>query len=282
MPYILRKNPAVIAGLEATEDIRAEAMTSLADSSAGLVFEPVEHRYFLGAREMRSVSSIVESFVPFDAEATAKKVANNPRHPLYGKTVEEIVATWKAAGRAAADDGTRLHAFGEACFLYMTGREDEIEEEYRDRISPDGLVAIDEKEMAVARWWNDTDWNRYVPVAKETRIVNVLLKYAGTFDLLLYDRLSCSFVVFDYKSNKDLYKWFGEWLKAPLTMIKGNDVGKYTVQQTLYTIQLRNCGLTITANNLIWLRDDGTYETVQLDMTFDRIIEYAVRQMPVT
>lgn len=275
--FYLTRNADLLESYRATRAERERAEESLADSSAGLVFEPEEHRYFLGKREMASVSSIVEYYAPFDAEQKSISASLNPRHPLFGKDPKEIRAIWEEAGRQAANAGTDLHAFGEACYLYMIGREDEIDSQFYDRIYPEGLMAIDPKEISLARWWAENDWVRYAPVAKETRIVNTELGYAGTFDLLLYDRYNYSYPVRDYKSNKDLDRWIGgEMLRPPLSMLKHNDIGKYTVQQTLYTIQLRRCGLNVNSNSLIWLKEDG-YEERALEMQYDRVVNYAAQ-----
>lgn len=275
--YYLKKNPLLKASYEACAQVREQLQETLADATAGLTFEPQEHRYFLGNKEMRSVSSVVEHFVPFDMEATARRTAVNPRHPLFGKSPEEIMAIWQQAGKEAADSGTLVHAFGEACYLYMLDREEEIEEEFRARITPDGLAALSPKEESVARWWNDMDWQRYAPIAKETRLVNPALGYAGTLDLLLWDLYNYTLALKDYKTNKDLDRWFGDMCIAPLTMIKSNDIGKYTIQQTLYTIALRMYGLTVSTNSLIWLKEDS-YEERQLQMIYDKVIYYAVAE----
>ena len=275
--FYLTRNADLLESYRATRAERERAEESLADSSAGLVFQPEEHRYFLGKREMASVSSIVEYYAPFDAVQKSINASLNPRHPLFGKDPEEIRAIWQEAGRQAADAGTDLHAFGEACYLYMIGREDDIDSQFYDRIYPEGLMAIDPKEISLARSWAENDWVRYAPVAKETRIVNTELGYAGTFDLLLYDRYNYSYPVRDYKSNKDLDRWIGgEMLRPPLSMLKHNDIGKYTVQQTLYTIQLRRCGLNVNSNSLIWLKEDG-YEERALEMQYDRVVNYAAQ-----
>lgn len=274
--YYLQKNALLKESYDATEEIRKNALETLADASDGLTFEPDEHRYFLGGREMRSVSSIVEHYAPFDKVAVASRCSLNQRHEHFGKSVEEIIAIWEEDGRIAAEEGTRLHAFGEACFLYMTGHESEIEDDNKDRVTEQGLLAVSPKEESIARWWAENDWRRYTPIAKETRIVNVALGYAGTFDLLLYDLYNFCFVDKDYKSNKDLDRWFGEMCLPPLSMLKRNDIGKYTIQQTAYTIQLRNLGLPINGNTLIWLRENG-YEERHLSLDYDRVIEYAIR-----
>ena len=275
----LKKNP-VFTQTANRPDVRAAVQTArarLEECSSDLTFDPEEHRYFLGDREMRSVSSIVESFAPFDSLAVATRCSKNERHEFFGMDPQEIVSIWEERGRIAADEGTAIHSFGEACCLYLQDREDEIEEQYRCRITPEGLAALFPKEEAVAAWWETQDWSRFAVAAKETRVVNPYLQYAGTFDLLLYDSWNSNFCQKDYKTNKDLERWFGEMLLPPLSMIRSNDIGKYTVQQTLYTIELRNIGLAVASNDLIWLREDG-YQEMPLPMKYDKVITWAVEQ----
>lgn len=280
--YHLRKNPLAITTAQSAREMTGRAEQRLKDASAGLVFDPVPHTYTLYGKPLSSVSNIVGHFAPFDTAAKAEAVSKNPKHPLYGKTPEEIIAIWEEKRDAAAAAGTQVHAFGEACCLWMTGREDEIEPEYRDRVTADGLAAISPKEEAAARWWESLDWSRYAVVAKEARIVNPELRYAGTFDLLLYDTWNDGFALKDYKSNEDLYKWYGDYLLPPLNMLRSNDIGKYTVQQSLYSIELRNIGLRVVSNELIWLKDDGFFEAVALETRYQKVIEYAVRELAAT
>lgn len=276
--YFLKKNPAIRYTQQAAQSVVESARKILADSTEGLEFEPVEHKYFLHGKELRSVSSIVDGFAPFDTRAKAEKASKNPKHEHFGKSVDEILAIWEENRNRASSDGTQVHAFGEACCLWMLDREDEIEEAYRDRITSEGLAANSPKEIAVAKWWNDVDWSRYAFVAKETMVANPVLGYAGTFDLLLYDLIETVFRMKDYKTNKDLFKWYGDQCLPPLNMLRANDIGKYTIQQTLYAIQAGNVGLRIGSSDLIWLKEDEEYEEVPIDMRFARVIAYAVKQ----
>lgn len=277
--YHLKKNSVFLytASLPQVQEAVASARQRLADATEGLCFDEAEHKYFLGGRELRSVSSVVEHFAPFDTRAVALRCSVNPRHKHFGKSVDEIVAIWAEEGRQAAEAGTKVHAFAEACCSYLQGREDEIDPEFRDRLTADGLAAVSPKEEAVARWWAEKDWTRFAVVAKETRVVNPVLRYAGTFDLLLYDLFNASHRIDDYKTNKDLERWFGDWLEPPLSMLKSNDLGKYTVQQTLYTIALRNIGLHVSGNELVWLTEEGA-SVYELPMQYDKVISYAVQE----
>lgn len=236
----------------------------LSDASRGLVFDEKEHRYFLGGREMRSVSSIVESYAPFDSEGIALRCSRNPKHELYGKSVEEILSVWQARADAAAGAGTVVHEFGEACFCLAVGRPDLIPEGMQARLSAEGLEASSAKEVGVAKWWSELDTDRYLPVAKETRLVCPPYDYAGTFDLLLWDRQTQSFALRDYKTNADLHRWFGGSLLAPLSPIRDDDHGKYTLQQNLYSMVLENLRLRVSDRELIWLKEDGCAEEVNI------------------
>lgn len=251
----------------------------LADASEGLVFEPIEHKYMLGEREMTSVSVMIKHFAPFNATKAAEGCSKNPNHDLYGKSVQEIIAIWEEKRDAAAAAGTEVHGFGEACCLFWQGREAEINEKYRERILPEGFAALSPKEEAVVKWWNDLDPNRYMVVACEGRIVNPILGYAGTFDLLLYDMATKAYMLKDYKTNEDLFRSFGAKMEAPMTPLKNDDIGKYTMQQNMYGMQLDNIGIPTNIMDLIWLKSDGSYQEVELDNTCKPLIKYALEQL---
>lgn len=270
----------IFAGDTASEALQAwqYANERLADASLGLRFEPVTHRYYIGNVQIPSVSSIVEHFDPFDAEAAAKRCSKNSQHEMFGKSVEEIIAIWNERGRTASSAGTEVHEFGEACFLCKSGRPDDVPAALQNRLMMDGsLEAVTAKEEAMAKWWNDLDIGRYVLIAKESRVYNPDLRYAGTFDLLLYDLQMHHYALKDYKTNANLLRWYGDRLRAPLSPIKADDVGKYTVQQNLYRIELENIGIHIGTMDLIWLREDATYQEVRLQEC-QNLVAFAARQ----
>lgn len=248
----------------------------LTDSSAGLTFDAGPHKYYFLGKEVRSVSSVVESFEPvFEERKVAEGCSCNPKHPYFGMEVDRILELWHENRDNAAENGTKAHLFGESCCMFLHGRPDEIEPEFKDRITENGFEARTEKEEAIARWWNDLDTDRYLYVAKETRIYNPELDYAGTFDLLLYDRQTRGFALKDYKTNGCLTKSFNKHMKAPLNIIPADNLGKYTVQQNLYRIQLQNIGIDIRTMGLLWLKEDGTYEDVPIPV-YDRLVRLAM------
>lgn len=254
---------------------RASAIQLLNDSNRGLIFDQVEHKYYLGGRELDSVSTIKDEYGgEFDAEKMAIACSKNPKHKLYGMDPIKIQEMWTKYGEEAAKNGTKTHEFAEACFLCKEGNEQLIEGDMSQRCTAYGLAAATGKEIAAANWWDCLDLNRYVLVAKETQIVNPILEYAGTFDLLLYDLAYHHYVLKDYKTNNELFKDYGKRLKAPLSTIPANDHGKYTVQQNLYKIQLDNIGLYIGQMDLIWLHEDGSWQEVPIQ-DYSRLIRMA-------
>jgi len=260
-------------------DAVRQARQTLADATADLRFDEKEHRYFLGRRELSSVSSVVESYSTFDAYGKALDCSRNIRHEHYGKSPEEIMAIWEETARQAAEKGTVAHSYGEACFDLVAGGDGAVDAVHADRLCEAGLAASTGKEEAIAHWWNNLDLRRYIPVAKEARVVNIEAAYAGTFDVLLYDTVNKGFALRDYKTNKDLFKWFSTYLRPPLTPIKDNDYGKYTVQQNLYSIVLEILGFRVLSMQLIWLKDTGAYEEVAVP-SYKALIKYALECNP--
>lgn len=272
--FILPKNDNACKTIENNIGHIDDALMRLRDSVQGLTFEPEEHKYMFAGKQIPSVSSVIERYAPFDRMAVASGCSRNPHSEYYGMNVDNILSTWEAVANA----GTAVHAFGEACYLFTIGRESDIEEQFRNRITAEGLAAESPKEEAVARWWAEQDWSRYAPVAKETRIYNPELLYAGTFDLLLFDAQTRKFAIRDYKTNKDLFKWVsGRWLGGQFNkVLKDNDEGKYTLQQNMYSIQLRNIGLDVDDIRLVWLKEDRSWQEVNIPNR-EKLITFELR-----
>ena len=91
--YFLKKNPAIQFTQAAAATIVESAKQSLADSSEGLTFDPVPHKYFFHGREMRSVSSIVEEYAPFDTVAKADRRCGDQDPRLWRSLLP--VDAWK-------------------------------------------------------------------------------------------------------------------------------------------------------------------------------------------
>ena len=245
------------------------------DSFKDLVFDEGPHQYYLNGKNVRSVSKTIDLFVvPFDswgqAQSCYEKYYDDPTSPYYHMTPKEIKKSWDDNNRNANDQGTLAHAFGENAMHYMVGDYDAIDPIFKDRLVDGKFEARDGFEEAIVKFWNDLP-DEYVPVMVESRVYATCGTdnpvYAGTFDLLMYSTVPGKegLVIFDYKTNKDLYKNFKEKkLKPPFQKMLDHNKNHYELQQALYENALNEIGLDVKGKRLVWIKNDGSYTIVKM------------------
>lgn len=245
------------------------------DSFKDLVFDEGPHQYYLNGKNVRSVSKTIDLFVvPFDswgqAQSCYEKYYDDPTSPYYHMTPKEIKKSWDDNNRNANDQGTLAHAFGENAMHYMVGDYDAMDPMFKERIVDGKYYAKDGFEEAIVKFWNDLP-DEYVPVMVESRVYATCGTdhpvYAGTFDLLMYSTVPGKegLVIFDYKTNKDLYKNFKEKkLKLPFEKMLDHPKNHYELQQALYENALNEIGLKVKGKRLVWIKNDGSYTIVKM------------------
>jgi len=213
---------------------------------SGLTFEDRRHLYFwYGERVPKSVSALVEHFVePFDIKKWAPICASKERI-----TEHEMIHKWQTTNKKACDLGTETHDFLEHY---------------------NGLVSTTtEQQKAGVRYLKDLlsevvpsgGERRYSILFKELRMYSKRFNFAGTADLILFDHLTNSIVIADYKTNGDLFKTYG-WLKPPFEYLEGNPFNHYQLQLSYYQILLEelNLPVPVSERNIVYLRANGEYE----------------------
>lgn len=270
-----------IANQKKYQDIRNKITSAFED----LVFDEGPHKYFLHEKELPSVSMVVHKFQePFDTDAVAiytyNKYFNDKSSKYYGKSVEDIKQMWTNMSDKACEIGTERHEFGESCFWYMTGQLDKILPQFKERLTKDGgFEARFPKEEAVIAFWNEIP-RCMVPILCENKVYSERLGYAGTFDILFYYDSSLNdthcnnsdgFVIFDYKTNKkDLTLQVGnKMLKYCLSNLTDCSLNIYKAQLSLYELCLKSIGINVIGRRLIWLRNNGVYNKLQLESYAD-------------
>jgi hypothetical protein len=247
-------------------------------SYQGLVFVNEGHRYYYNGKQLESVSNITHLFTPkFDAAVKSQemyeKYYNDPTSKYYQMTQQQILEQWTVIKDTACDNGTNVHEFGESCFYFMTYQDDKILPNFKDRLNGDEFNSINEKEDAVVKFWNDLP-QCFVPIASENQVCREDLGYSGTFDLLFYYDAELDnktpdksgFVIFDYKTNKDLYKNFrGERMLYPFNELLNCSFNVYQLQLSLYQLALEPIGVKVIGRRIIWLKDDSSYEKIITD-----------------
>ena len=248
-----------------------------------LVFLEGPHEYYLDGVQYMCVSDVTHKYKPTDGEQMAENCVKKwqrdqaPSYKYYGMSKEEILAQWAIKSGKACDFGTEVHAFGESMFYYMIGEHENILPECKDKFK-DGLPCpTNPQEEAIVKFWDDLP-ETIVPVLAETKVFNRNgTPYAGTFDILFYfvneqNPSKSGLVIFDYKTNEDLYKNFRQQkLLWPFNDMLDMSYSFYTLQLGLYQIPLENLGYDIVGRRLIWVKPDGNYESVKVPEIADRV-----------
>ncbi len=265
-----------------------EMREKIIESFKGLTFVEDGHKYFLNGKELMCVSNVTHMFQEhFDpitkSQETYERNFDNPDSKYYRMTPEEIREAWEANSRQACEVGSERHLWGESAFAYMTKQYDKIAPEFKDRLTEDGgFEAIYPKEIAICKFWEDLPVC-FVPIAVENITYHKELNYSGTFDMLFYYEAELDgkspdksgFVIFDYKTNKDLYKNFKEKkLLPPFEGLLDMPVSIYKLQLSAYELNLQQLGFKIIGRRLIWLLPDGTYDKIPLESYAERLADY--------
>lgn len=210
------------------------------NSFKGLTFVEEGHKYYLNNTEMLPVSNVTHEFKEhFDTNGIATRYGIK-----HNMATEAVIKMWEDNAKEACEFGTSVHNFAEDYFYDRT------------------LKPRNKHEEAVVKFWNDMP-DFIIPVLCETRVYSEEFKYAGTFDLLLYDSLNKGLLIFDYKTNKDLFKNFAnKRLLEPFTDFLDQPFGLYNLQLSCYQIPLEDIGLKVIGRRLVWLKPNGEYEKI--------------------
>lgn len=271
-----------------------EMRKKIVESFKGLTFIEEGHKYFLGDKEFTCVSNVTHRFQEHTdwykkAFETSTNHFDDENSQYYRMTGEEIFKAWKDNSSRACTHGSERHEFGESCYWYMTGQFDKILPAFKDRLTEDGgFLAMHPKEEATVKFWEDLPVC-FVPIAVENITYNKKLNYSGTFDMLFYydaelDGKSADksgFVIFDYKTNKDLYKNFQEKkLLPPFQELLDMPCNLYKLQLSLYQLNLEQLGFKVIGRRLIWLRPDGEYDKIPLE-SYTRVLSEELTKNPI-
>ena len=208
------------------------------DYFKGLQFDEAEHRYAVNGQQIKiSVSGVIKHFVePFDKYTISARIAARD-----GISQQDVLKSWENEAQRACQNGKDTHLFGE---LYPFNR----------HIKPRTKF-----EEAIVNFWNDLP-STVIPVVMELQMYHKEYMFAGTADILLYNTVTKTFIIGDYKTNKDLFKNYkGKTLLNPFKNLLDTPYNKYQLQLSFYQILLEQAGFKVSSRKLIWLKPDGSY-----------------------
>lgn len=247
-----------------------------------LVFVEEGHKYFLNGEQLPSVSEVTHHFCayPFNDVEQAERYSES-----HGETAEYWLDKWKFTNLKATTSGTLVHEYGESLGWLRNGHPELITESCKTKYIKDKgwLIPTRAKEEAVLKFYDELNENLHFVLA-ETKVYsnkgensNVKNPFCGTFDLLMYynhptDGSKSGLVVLDWKTNRELKKGFsrenGKFLLPPFADYYEEPLSYYTLQLNLYSLCLAGIGLPPIAARVIWLKDDGTYELIPINLLY--------------
>ena len=264
-----------------------ETRRTILDAFKDLEFYERDHIYLLDGVRLPSVSSIGGRFEskPFDADFQAERYAAR-----WGQTAQYWKDKWTCNSFRATSLGTKSHEFGESLAYLKAGHPEFIRPSVMRQYLEDlnYLAPIHPKEEAVEKFLNELPPSYHL-VLNEARVYsgknpdksrNLRERICGTFDMLYFydgegDEEKAGFVVFDYKTNKDLFSEYNEkmhvMLKEPFTDLFQESFGEYTIQLSLYALMLEDIGVNMLDRRIVWLKDDANYEILPLDDVSERL-----------
>jgi ATP-dependent exoDNAse (exonuclease V) beta subunit len=214
-----------------------------------LDFNEEKHVYFVDGKPLKaSVSKLIKQFYkPFPTKQKAKEIAlscknNGVLNKYSGMSEQEILDQWEEINLEATTRGTRVHEFGE---FYPFNR---------------SLKPRCKQEEAIKKFWDNMP-DHIVPVTMELRMYHFEKMFAGTADIILFDTKKGSYIIADYKTNKDLFKNFRQKkLLKPFENLLDNPFNHYQLQLSYYQILLEQTGLQVSDRIIVYLTMEGEYE----------------------
>lgn len=195
-----------------------------------------EHKYFYEDQEYISATTLVGQFhEPFDKEGKSLKVAVRE-----GRPQQEVLDEWQHKNDVANEIGTFTHEWIEDYFNGIW-RELPTDPDYIHRINKFNNIYC-------------KDIHKLQFVGAELRVFSKKYKIAGTIDgLFLYNN---KLFIIDWKTNKkfthDAHE-DGKWqtLLPPFNNFYKNHHNEYSLQISLYSLILKECGIDVSGGYLV-------------------------------
>jgi len=195
-----------------------EEMIRLRNSK--LQFFEDTHKYLVGEREFKSVTTFIHDFFPkFDAKTAILKMKKSGSFAkrFKNRTEESVIEEWDASGKSAAALGTQLHL----C----------IEKTYRG----EDVGNIDEiaKEFGQFKKFHENTHNIITPYAFEWRVYDEDIGIAGSIDAVFTK--NNKFYIYDWKRVKEM-KTDNQYETAfpPISHLDNCNFYQYALQLNMY------------------------------------------------
>lgn len=254
------------------EDLNFESLIKLENSFSGIKFFEKDHHYEIdGERAAMSVSQLISKYEkPFD-NSIAHKVAKK-----NGRLVEDVLWDWEFNKDYSCHKGSEFHLMVEQFFqrrvvpidkeaiisFYRkkqndSWKEDQIEKYYNE------MAIFIRNFKNFYEWWQQD----HILLKSEFVIGDKDTKICGTIDNLSYNKKTKKLALFDYKTNKEIKRqgFKGETMLSPIDTVPKCELGKYSLQLSLYKLILeKNTGFEVGECGIVWVAGQDDYELINI------------------
>lgn len=240
-----------------------------------IIFYEKGHKYEITSDPKSRYTSVTtwnhKHFPKFDADAVIANIFKSkawvPGHKYWGQTAEQIKASWKSNGDAAAGAGTNLHERIENFMNDKRFRFTYTQKELYEMYKCDNKNKVDdtvEWEYFLQFLCDNPDLK---PYRTEWMIFDEELKLAGSIDMV-YENPDGTLSIYDWKRSKDISKT-NEWNKFATNPLIGHmpdtNFWHYALQLNTYKAILeRKYGKRVTKLCLVRLHPDVEEKTYEL------------------
>lgn len=214
-------------------------------------FDANAHRYFIGDKELRSVTNFIKDFQkPFDRNGVAAKVAAKEN-----RSIAQVVAEWEVTAERGRILGTTVHTYIEKV----------LRGEQNGQLTLDPFLSLNTKLPEIAAF--DAFWYKLSPdmvcspASVELVIGDEELGLAGTVDALLFSNDTGKSHIWDWKTGKFDLENQWENLLPPFDYLSASKFNIYSLQVSLYRLIIeRNTGLDLGDSYIVHLSAANGYQ----------------------
>lgn len=218
----------------------------------GIKFHDDVHKYYLGDKNLISVTTLLHKFQePFDEQYWSEVKAVE-----YNMTKQEVVDMWKSINEKSKVKGSIIHNYTELLFnnkIYNYPGEMVLKKLGEDTIKPE----YDKVKTYVDNFYRDT-YNKLIPIKTEYIVYDELWGLAGMMDIIFWNVKKKCFQIWDWKTNKEftMASEYNQKLKYPLSKYDDCHINLYSLQLSAYkAILTRNIDITIDGLYVVWFNE---------------------------
>ncbi len=206
-----------------------------------LKFDKKKHHYTCDGHRCVSTSKFIETFKkPFPKNIAAYRTAekHNKENPDNQITAKEVIYQWDIKNANSVVRGNIIHKYAE--------------------LFPNIPAPTNKEEQAVYSFFKSIE-SKYEVVTQEVKLFWKKYYRAGTFDLLLRDKVTGELVLCDWKTNKANLIAYRNYTKllTPFNYLSDTKYNTYQLQLSDYKLLLEETTcLKISKMILIWITDD--------------------------